>query len=80
MKFIVLCGGACGFAVAGGTSLWGGHSADRFLIDAALGSLAGGLLFLGFWTVLLRGIREAYLSRREALAKPAAPKPAPTTP
>jgi hypothetical protein len=75
MRFIVLSGGACGLAVAAATGLWAGHAADRILLDGAVGCLAGGLLFRGFWTVLLRGIRQAYLARRAALAAPAAPKP-----
>jgi len=75
MKFVVLSGGACGFAVAGASGLWAGNSPDRILLDAALGCLAGGLLFRGFWSVLLRGIRQAYLARRAALAAPVPPKP-----
>jgi hypothetical protein len=74
MKFIVLIGGACGFAAAGATGIWAAHSADRILLDAALGCLAGGLLFRGFWSILLRGIREAYLARRAALTVPPPPK------
>ena len=66
MKFVVLIGGICGFAVAGATGLWAAHSGDRTLLDAALGCLAGGLIFRAFWAVLLHGIRQAYLSRRAA--------------
>lgn len=73
MKFVVLSGGGCGFAAAGATGLAAGHSPDRILLDASLGCLAGALLFRGFWSVLLRGIRQAYLARRAALATPAAP-------
>jgi hypothetical protein len=74
MKFVVLSGGICGFVVAGATGLWAGHAGDRTLLDAALGCLAGGLLFRGFWAVLLGGIRQAYLARRAAAAASAPPK------
>jgi len=77
MRFVVLIGGASGFAVAGLTGVVAGHTADRTLLDAALGCLAGGLLFRAFWMILLRGIREAFLARRAAPVEPPTPKPLP---
>ncbi len=66
MRYIFLLGGACGFVVAGGVSFFADHSAHRMLLDAALGALAGGMLFRWFWSVLVRGLRETLLSRHAA--------------
>ena len=73
MKFIFLIGGASGFAAAALAGLLAGHATDRILLDASLGSLAGGLLFRGFWAVLLGGIRQAYLARRAGASAPKNP-------
>jgi hypothetical protein len=35
-------------------------------MDAAVGCLAGALLFRWFWTILVRGIRETILIRHAA--------------
>ncbi len=48
MKFIFLSGGFAGFLIAASTSYWLGHEADRVLFDAAIGCLAGALLFRWF--------------------------------
>jgi len=66
MKFIFLAGGFAGFLTGAATSFWVGHQADRVLLDAAVGCLAGALLFRWFWTVLVRGIRETILQRHAA--------------
>jgi hypothetical protein len=66
MKFVFLSGGVLGFATAAVTGWLADRSADRILLDAALGCLAGALLFRWFWTVLLRGIRETILIRQKA--------------
>jgi hypothetical protein len=66
MKAIFLIGGFSGFVTGAATSLWAGHEPDRIFLDAAVGCLAGGLLFRWFWTVLVRGIRETLLQRQAA--------------
>lgn len=66
MKFIFLIGGLAGFLAAAITSLLSHHEPDRLLLNAAVGSLAGGLLFRWFWTVLVRGIRETIHIRHAA--------------
>ncbi|MES2695896.1 MAG: hypothetical protein V4773_20650 [Verrucomicrobiota bacterium] len=85
MKFIFLSGGFSGFLVAGFGSYFAGHEADRVFFDAAVGCLAGALLFRWFWTILVRGMRETILARHAAAAATAAaaaaaPTPAVTTP
>ncbi len=72
MKFVFLAGGFAGFLIAGGGSLWAGHQPDRALFDAAVGCLAGALLFRWFWTVLVGGIRETILARQAVAAAAAA--------
>lgn len=73
MKFVFLAGGIAGFLLAATTGFLADHSADRVLLDGAIGCLAGALLFRWFWTVLVRGIRETILMRA---AKAAANPPA----
>jgi hypothetical protein len=72
MRFVFLSGGVAGFTIAGAGSVWAGHPADRALFDAAVGCLAGALLFRWFWTVLMRGIRETILARNAAAPSAAA--------
>jgi hypothetical protein len=72
MRFIFLSGGALGFTVAAATSWLSESSPSRLLLNAAVGCLAGGLLFRWFWTVLLRGLRETILHRQKAAATAAA--------
>ena len=74
MKFVFLAGGFAGFLIAGVGSLLAGHQPDRIFLDAAVGCLAGALLFRWFWTVLVRGIRETIHARHEAAAAVAATK------
>jgi hypothetical protein len=74
MKFIFLAGGLAGFLLAAAAGLWAGRAPDRVLLDAALGCLAGALLFRWFWTVLVRGIRETILQRHAAATATAKPK------
>ena len=66
MKFVFLSGGFAGLLTTGCASFWAGHQPDRILLDAAVGCLAGGILFRWFWTVLVRGIRETILQRHAA--------------
>lgn len=66
MKFVFLSGGIIGFVLAAIAGFLADRTADRILLDAALGCLAGALLFRWFWTVLVRGIRETILIRDAA--------------
>ncbi len=66
MKFVFLIGGFAGLLITGAASYAADHAADRILFDAAVGCLAGALLFRWFWTVLVRGIRETILQRHAA--------------
>ena len=68
MRFVFLFGGVLGFSVSALTGWLAERSADRILLDAALGCLAGALLFRWFWSVLLRGLRETILIRQKAAA------------
>jgi hypothetical protein len=66
MKFVFLAGGLSGFVLAAAAGYWADRSADRILLDAAIGCLFGALLFRWFWTVLVGGIRETILIRHAA--------------
>lgn len=80
MKFVFLSGGLVGFTLAAAAGYSADRSADRIFLDAALGCLAGALLFRWFWTVLVRGIRETILIRHAAnTAAAAAANPSPKT-
>lgn len=68
MRFVFLFGGVLGFSIAALTGWLAERSANRILLDAALGCLIGALLFRWFWTVLLRGLRETILIRQKAAA------------
>jgi hypothetical protein len=72
MKFVFLAGGCAGFLAGAIASFWVGHQPDRIFLDAAVGCLAGALLFRWFWTVLVRGIRETILARQAIAAATAA--------
>ena len=72
MKFVFLLGGFAGFALTGAASYFGGHAADRVLLDGAVGCLVGAVLFRWFWTVLVGGIREVILQRHSTAPAPAA--------
>lgn len=74
MKFIFISGGLAGFLAAGSGSLWAGNIAERVFLDAAVGCLAGALLFRWFWTVLVHGIRQTILARHAAAATATAAK------
>ena len=73
MRFVFLSGGVLGFALAAAAGWLAGRAPDHILLDAALGCLAGALLFRWFWTVLLRGLRETILTRQKAAAAATAP-------
>jgi hypothetical protein len=66
MKFIFLSGGVAGFLTGGLTSLSSDHSPQRTLLDAAIGCLLGAILFRWFWSILVGGIRETLVLRRDA--------------
>lgn len=72
MRFVFLFGGVLGFAVSALAGWLADRPADRILLDAAVGCLAGALLFRWFWSVLLRGLRETILIRQKAAALVAA--------
>jgi hypothetical protein len=76
MKFIFLVGGLLGFLLAAGAGYSADRAPDRIFLDAALGCLAGALLFRWFWTVLVRGIRETILIRHAATLAATPPPPA----
>ncbi len=78
MRFVFLLGGVLGFLVAGTVSFLADHTAGRTLFDAAIGAIAGGVLFRWFWNILVRGMRETLL-RRHAAAQAAA-QSSPATP
>ncbi len=80
MKFVFLTGGLAGFLLVAATGWHAGRAPDRVLFDAALGCLVGAVLFRWFWSVLLQGFRETYLTRQRdaataAAASGAKPKP-----
>ncbi|HEX3730538.1 MAG TPA: hypothetical protein VHV47_12080 [Opitutaceae bacterium] len=79
MKFVFLAGGVAGFALAGGTGLYSGHSAERILLDGAAGCLVGSWLFRWFWLVCLRGFHETYIANQRTPAPVPAPVPAAAT-
>jgi len=71
MKFVFLSGGLLGFLVGLVTSWLLDHSADRVLLDGAVGCLAGAMLFRWFWTIVLAGLRDTVVARyRASLATP----------
>ena len=72
MKFVFLSGGLLGFVTGLVTSWLLDHAPDRVFLDAAVGCLAGAVLFRWFWTVVLAGLRDTVLARYHAsLAAPA---------
>ena len=74
MKFVFLSGGLLGFLVGLLTSWLLDHSADRVLLDGAVGCLTGALLFRWFWTIVLAGLRDTVVARyRATLVTPSAP-------
>jgi len=68
MRFVFLSGGVLGFSVAALSGWLAERSADRILLDSALGCLVGAVLFRWLWSVLLRGLRETFLIRQKAAA------------
>ena len=70
MKFVFLSGGLLGFLVGLLTSWLLDHSADRVLLDGAVGCLAGALLFRWFWTIVLAGLRDTVVARYRASLVP----------
>ena len=78
MKFMFLAGGFAGFILAGAAGLSADRAYDLVLRDAALGCLAGALLFRWFWSVVVKAITETLTARRAAARalQDAAPVPA----
>jgi hypothetical protein len=68
MKFIFLTGGLVGFILVAATGLYADRSPDRVLFDATLGCLGAAVLFRWFWSVVLHGFRETYLTRQRNAA------------
>ena len=66
MKFMFLAGGFAGFILAGAAGLSADRAYDLVLRDAALGCLAGALLFRWFWSVVVKAITETLTARRAA--------------
>jgi hypothetical protein len=66
MKFAFLVGGFTGFALVTVAGFTAGRAADLVLRDAALGCLAGALLFRWFWTVVIRAFTETMTLKRVA--------------
>ena len=83
MKAVFLAGGFAGFALAAIAGFTAGRSIDLVLRDAALGCLAGALLFRWFWSVLVKSLSDTvHLRRASAVAAAAASaaEPAPVKP
>jgi len=66
MKFAFLVGGFTGFALVTVAGFTAGRAADLVLRDAALGCLAGALLFRWFWSVVIRAFTETMTLKRVA--------------
>jgi hypothetical protein len=81
MKFIFLAGGFIGFVLAAIAGLSAGRDAALVLRDAAIGCVAGALLFRWFWSVVVKALTETVeRRRREALAAEAASQSTPAAP
>ena len=91
MKFAFLVGGFTGFALVTVAGFTAGRAADLVLRDAALGCLAGALLFRWFWSVVIRAFTETMTLKRVAAeaeeeaqaaakANPVGPTPAAAVP
>ncbi len=80
MKYAFLAGGFLGFSLTVVTGLLAGRVPDLVLRDAAIGCLAGALLFRWFWSVLTKAFIATVQAKRAAeaaalaAAKPAARK------
>ena len=72
MKFIFLAGGFAGFFLTMLTGFIAGRAPDLVLRDAAIGCLAGALLFRWFWSVFVQALTEAVVARRAATEAAAA--------
>lgn len=70
MKFVFLSGGLFGFLLGLVSSWLLDHAPDRVFLDAAIGCLAGALLFRWYWTVVLAGLRDTVLARYRASLVP----------
>jgi hypothetical protein len=81
MKFVFLSGGLVGFVLGLITSWLLDHAADRVFLDAAVGCLAGAILFRWFWTIVLAGLRDTVVARyRASLSTPVPVTAAPAAP
>jgi hypothetical protein len=77
MKFVFLSGGLCGFLLGLVTSWQLDHAPDRVFLDAAVGCLAGALLFRWFWKIVLAGLRDTVVARYRASLATVNPAPVP---
>lgn len=66
MKFIFLTGGFAGFVLTAAAGFLADRAPDLVLRDAAIGCLAGALLFRWFWSVVIKVFGEAIASNRIA--------------
>lgn len=72
MKFIFLIGGFAGFSLTTATGFIADRAPDLVLRDAAIGTLAGALLFRWFWSVFVKSLTEAVALKRAAAEAAAA--------
>ncbi|MBE7538280.1 MAG: hypothetical protein HS122_07695 [Opitutaceae bacterium] len=68
MKFIFLTGGFAGFVITAATGFLADRAPDLVLRDAAIGCLAGALLFRWFWSVVIKVFGETMELKRLAAA------------
>ena len=80
MKFVFLAGGFAGFFLTLLTGFLAGRAPDLVLRDAALGCLAGALLFRWFWSVFVKALTEAVALKRAAAEAAAAAAEAASAP
>ncbi len=64
MRSIFLFGGFVGFAVVAIAGLLAGRSGDKVLLDAAIGCVAGAMLFRWFWVTLQRAVVVTVKTKR----------------
>ena len=72
MKYAFLTGGCLGFTLTTVTGLLAGRMPDLVLRDAAIGCLAGALLFRWSWPTLAKAFADPANPKRPADPAPAA--------
>ena len=66
MKFIMLVGGLVGFASMLLIGLAVGKSPESALVEASIGSVVSGLLFLWLGQIWIRNVRQMLMEKRQA--------------